>query len=93
MPYRVRLAKAARRRLRRVPGYVVDKLEAWIEMVEADGLREAQRIPGYHDEPLKGARTGQRSIRLSRQWRAMYEVKSDGEIDVVLVQEVTPHDY
>ena len=93
MPYRVRLAKAARRRLRRVPRYVVDKLEAWIEMVETDGLREAQRIPGYHDEPLKGARTGQRSIRLSRQWRAMYEVQSDGEIDVVLVQEVTPHDY
>ena len=54
MDYRVRLEKAVRRRLRRVPRYVVDKLEARIELVETDGLEEAKRILGFHDEPLKG---------------------------------------
>ena len=62
-------------------------------MVETDGLEEAKRIPGFHDEKLKGERAGQRSIRLSRQWRAVYEVQPDGDIVFVLVQEVTPHDY
>ena len=59
MSYRVRLEKAVRRRLRRVPRYVIDKLEAWIELVETDGLEEAKRLPGFHDELLKGKRTGQ----------------------------------
>jgi proteic killer suppression protein len=54
MGYRVRLEKALRRRLRRVPRYVIDKLEAWIELFETDGLEEARRIPGFHDEPLIG---------------------------------------
>ena len=34
-------------------------------------------VPGYHDEPLKGHRAGQRSIRLSRAYRAIYEIKED----------------
>ena len=93
MDYRVRLEKAVRRRLRRVPRYVIDKLEAWIELVETDGLEEAKRIPGFHDEPLKGKRIGQRSIRLSRQWRAIYEARPDGDVVLVLVKEVMPHDY
>jgi len=44
---------------------------AWIEAVEEDGLEATRRVPGFHDEPLKGPRRGQRSIRLSRQWRAI----------------------
>ncbi|MGC1953035.1 MAG: hypothetical protein WA970_10790 [Gammaproteobacteria bacterium] len=93
MDYRVRLEKVVRRRLHRVPRYVIDKLEAWIELVETDGLEEARRITGFHDEPLKGERAGQRSIRLSRQWRAIYEVQSGGDVVLVLVKEVMPHDY
>jgi proteic killer suppression protein len=93
MGYRVRLEKALRRRLRRVPRYVIDKLEAWIELVETDGLEEARRIPGFHDEPLIGQRAGQRSIRLSRQWRAIYEVQPGSDVVLVVVKEVMPHDY
>ncbi len=93
MDYEVILEKSVRRRLRRVPRHVIDKLEAWIEMVETDGLEEARKIPGFHDESLKGERAGQRSIRLSRQWRAIYETRLNGEVVVILVKEVTPHDY
>ena len=64
---RARISARSRRQLRRVPRHVIDKLLAWVEAVEHDGLEATRRIPGYHDEPLKGQRQGRRSIRLSRQ--------------------------
>ena len=90
---RVVLAERSRRQLRRVPGHSVNKLMAWIEAVEEDGLEATRRVPGFHDEPLKGTRRGQRSIRLSRQWRAIYEISASGGAQLVSVEEVTPHVY
>ena len=87
------VAERARRQLRRAPRHIVDKLLAWIEAVEEDGLETTRRVPGFHDEPLVGKRRGQRSIRLSRQWRAIYETRSDGVDRLVSVEEVTPHAY
>lgn len=66
---------------------------AWIDAVEEDGLEATRRVPGFHDEPLKGDRQGQRSIRLSCQWRAIYEIRPEGGIQLVSVEEVTPHVY
>jgi proteic killer suppression protein len=66
---------------------------AWIESVEEDGLEMTRRVPGFHDEPLKGKRRGQRSIRLSRQWRAIYGINADDMAEFVSIEEVTPHDY
>lgn len=57
------------------------------------GLEEARKCPGWHDEPLLGDRKGQRSIRLNRQWRAIYIIKSNGTIKFVEVAEVIPHEY
>jgi proteic killer suppression protein len=71
----------------------VDKLMAWIEAVEEDGLEATRRVPGFHDEALKGNRRGQRSVRLSRQWRAIYESSTEGGVQLVSVEEVTPHVY
>jgi proteic killer suppression protein len=51
-----------------------------------------RKRPGFHDEPLKGDRLGQRSIRLNKTWRAIYEVQG-GEAQFVSVEEVTPHKY
>jgi proteic killer suppression protein len=45
----------------------------------------------YHDEPLKGDRLGQRSIRLSRSYRLIY-IESQ-ELGVVKVVEVNKHEY
>ena len=90
---RVVLAQRARQQLRQAPAHSVSKLMAWIEAVEEDGLESTRRIPGFHDEPLKGKRRGQRSIRLSRQWRAIYELQADDSIQFVSIEEVTPHDY
>jgi proteic killer suppression protein len=49
-------------------------------------------VPGYLDEPLKGDRAGQRSMRLSRSYRAIYEVKED-RVKFVSVEEVSKHEY
>jgi proteic killer suppression protein len=49
-------------------------------------------VAGYHDEPLKGSRAGQRSIRLSRAYRAIYEMKKD-TVEFVSVEEVSKHEY
>ena len=66
MVWRVVLSRGAPRALRQVPDYIADTLLAWVALVEARGLEEARKIPGYHDEPLSGERRGQRSIRLSK---------------------------
>ena len=88
----VKLSKRAKKDLPKLPSHIVDKLFVWIEAVENDGLQEVRKIPGFHDEPLKGDRKGQRSIRLSKAYRAIYEVKKDG-VEFVEVQEVNKHEY
>ena len=78
--------------LNKVPLAIKKKLFTWIAAVEERGVNEVRKIPGYHDEPLKGHRHGQRSIRLNKQWRAIYRI-IHGKIEFVLIEEVTPHDY
>ncbi len=64
----------------------------WVAAVEHDGLEEVRKVPGYHDEALEGDRTGQRSIRLSLAYRAVYEIKED-TARFVSVEEVSKHEY
>ncbi|TPV94561.1 MAG: hypothetical protein B7733_14585 [Myxococcales bacterium FL481] len=89
----VRISARAQKQLRKVPAHVVGKLYVWVELVATDGLEEARKIPGYHDEPLRGDRAGQRSIRLNRAYRAFYSIMSDGTVEFVSVEEVNKHEY
>ena len=91
--HRVFLTPTVQKQLKKVPNYVVVKLLAWVEAVEVEGLEEVRKIPGFHDEPLRGKRSGQRSIRLSRAYRAIYEVKDKEEIEFVSVEEVSKYEY
>lgn len=77
--------------LRRIPKHILSKLKAWVEKVEELGIREVRLSIGYHDEPLSGDRKGQRSIRLSKLWRAIY-IENKGNLEIVVI-EVTPHKY
>ena len=89
---RVRITKRAEKQLGKIPEHVVIKLMLWVRAVELDGLDEVRKVRGFHDEPLKGDRAGQRSIRLSRSYRAIYELQvSIGEF--VSVEEITKHEY
>lgn len=65
---------------------------AWVASVENEGIEFVRRIPGFHDEPLKGKRQGERSIRLSRSYRAIYQIVRD-KIEFVSIEEVSKHDY
>ncbi len=56
---KVIVGKRAQKQLARMPTRIAVKLMAWVEAVTADGLEEVRKIPGYHDESLKGDRFGQ----------------------------------
>lgn len=90
----VTISSTAQKQLRRVPQHVALKLQAWIEAVEVHGLETVRKVTGFHDEPLKGRRKGQRSIRLSRAYRAIYEIQGKTlAIAFVEVKEVHKHAY
>jgi proteic killer suppression protein len=90
--HHVKISRNALKELRKIPIQIVDKLQSWIEAVQLEGLREVKKLSGFHDEPLKGKRKGQRSIRLNRSYRAIYTIDKD-EIEFVLIEEVNNHDY
>ena len=89
---RVVITARSQKELKKVPDYIADKLNFWRLAVEREGLEGVRKVPGYHDEPLKGDRKGQRSIRLSKGYRAIYEVRDDG-VRFVSVEEVNKHEY
>ena len=55
-------------------------------------LEEVRKVLGWHDEPLYGKRKGQRSIRLSKSYRAIYVIKKT-HIKFVSIEEVHKHAY
>jgi toxin HigB-1 len=83
----------AKKDLKKVPLPIALKLQGWIDAVGHSGLNEIRKIPGYHDEPLKGKRKGQRSIRLNIAYRAIYTINKAGVINFVEIQEVNKHEY
>ncbi len=90
--FEVRITRRARKDIKSVPLYIALKLQAWIDDVGHRGLNEVRKISGYHDEPLKGKRVKQRSIRLSKVYRAIYIEKND-EISFIEIIEVNKHEY
>ena len=73
------------------PVSVVRKYELWKEIVFRHGPEKLREFPGFRDEKLKGQREGERSSRLSLQYRVLYAV--DRRIVTVFVLEITPHKY
>lgn len=82
----------AEKSLARVPRHVAVNFILWRREIEAYGLEQVQRIPGYHDEPLKGKLHGIRSIRVGLGYRAYYRIDR-GEARTLIVEEVNKHDY
>lgn len=65
----------------------------WLVAVSKMGVENTRKSIGWHDEPLLGKRKDQRSIRLNKQWRAIYALKKNGQIELIEILEITPHDY
>jgi proteic killer suppression protein len=90
---RVLLEKKVKQEMDLMPSFIQNKFRGWVQFVELYGIREARLIKSFHDEPLKGKRLGQRSIRLNRSYRAIYVELSDNKIEIIKVIEVHKHDY
>jgi len=88
---RITLSKKAQKQLKNVPSHIEGKFQLWVRTVEKCGIEDTRKISGYHDEPLKGKRFGQRSVRLSKAYRAIYIEKQESIIIEVI--EVSKHDY
>jgi toxin HigB-1 len=92
----VEISPGAKKQLRKLPQHVVVKFLAWVQAVQDKGLEEVRKVPGFHDEPVKG-NAGQRSIRLSKGYRAYYRLKKRPEgpatIEFVYVEGVDKHEY
>ena len=91
--FTVRWSKKVAKQLDALPDQIVRKFYAWVSVVQLSGLRETRKSPGFHDEPLKGDRRGQRSVRLNRAYRAIYVETSNGNVELVEVIEVNKHAY
>jgi toxin HigB-1 len=86
------ISNKALKSLRKVPKPILDKFQLWVEAIEIDGIREVRKLPGFHDEPLRGTRKRQRSVRLNKAYRAIYEINKN-KVEFIKVIEVTNHEY
>jgi proteic killer suppression protein len=80
-------------RLHRFPDHIVKKVKNWIYEIEEFGLEVVRKKSGYHDEPLRGKRFGQRSVRLNKSYRVIYREIKKNQIEFILIEEVSKHEY
>lgn len=93
MIHQVIVAARALKQLQKMPEHIQIKFFHWQDAIVESGHEVVRKIPGYHDEPLRGERKGQRSVRLSRAYRVIYVLKKDGTTEVVNVEEINRHEY
>ena len=89
--WRIREHRGIEKTCRKLPRETVKKYELWKNLVFRHGPDKLREFPGFHDEKLRGDRHGERSSRLSLQYRVIYTVEK--EIVTVQVLEITPHKY
>lgn len=76
---------------RKLPSQVVKKYELWKDIVSRHGSEKLREFSGFRDESLEGELAGQRSLRLSLQYRVIYTIERD--VITVFVLAITPHKY
>lgn len=90
---KVWITRFAEKQLAKLPKNIVAAYYTWVNTVELDGIRICRKLSGYHDEPLKGDRKGQRSVRLNKAYRVIYEETESGNLILIAVQEINKHEY
>ena len=74
-----------------LPREILKRYEKWKDIVSMSGPHGLLLIRGLRDEALEGQWVGHRSSRLGQQYRVIYRIEAQQLI--VLVLEITPHDY
>jgi proteic killer suppression protein len=92
---KVEINSKAIKDIKRLPKHIVINLRTWIATVSKIGLLQTRKLKGYHDEPLRGDRKGQRSVRLNKAYRAIYKQHDNGNIELNYIEviEVNKHKY
>lgn len=85
--------RLARKQIDKLPRHILYKLKFWLDLIGEIGLGEARKYKGYHDEPLVGRRQGERSVRLSKGYRLIYQELQCEFSCWIEVIEVNKHDY
>jgi proteic killer suppression protein len=88
---KVGFTKFAEKQIAKLPKNIQEALQYWALAVERQGVHEVRKLKGYHDEPLKGDRKGQRSVRLNKAYRAIY-IEQETGIEICVI-EVNKHEY
>ncbi|MEK6628040.1 MAG: hypothetical protein AABY53_05395 [Bdellovibrionota bacterium] len=86
-------SKQVDKQLVKLPNHIIKKFYTWVSSVHLSGIVATRKCSGYHDEPLKGDRNGQRSVRLNNAYRAIYIERNNGFIQLLEVIEVNKHEY
>ena len=89
--WRIEEHRRVDRQLSGAPLEVLKRYEKWKDIAAISGPPGLRLIKGFHDEALSGQWKGHRSSRLGIQWRVIYRVV--GEVSLIEVVNVTPHDY
>ena len=76
--------------LKGVSTKVLKRYEKWKDVVRISGPQGPRLIKGFHDEGLKGERSGSRSSRLGIKYRVIYQI-ANNKVQVLVI-DVTAHD-
>lgn len=87
---KVVISNKVQKQIDRLPEHLSHKLQIWIDTVALAGLHAVQAQPKWEDHALKGDRAGQRSAKLNKGYRIVYE-QASGEI--VEIMEVGKEPY
>ncbi len=90
---KVNVSKFADKQVSRLPIEMKVAFYVWVNAVENNGIHLVRSTRGYRDEALQGKRKGQRSVRLNRAYRMIYEQFDDGKCHIIGVLEVNRHEY
>ena len=70
---------------RSVPQSLVRRIRRILTELDVAQSAQDMNLPGYRLHPLKGARHGQWSIRISGNWRIVFRFENGEAVDVDLV--------
>lgn len=60
-------------------------------LININRIEQLKQFRGLNFEFLNGDRKGECSIRLNKQYRLLFEQKSEKEISVILINEISKH--
>lgn len=87
---KVKITSDAMKAITKLQPHIARKLRNWVTSVEINGIDKIKRVRSWRDEILLGKRLGQRSIRLSKGFRAIYIEET---IVLITIIEVHNHEY